>query len=142
MLGAGRQIVDSYVAGGQVKIVFWPITDYGQTSINAAASAYCAGQQDADAYWRFHDLLFEQFQETYAGDRDYFVNTAGAAGADQVAFEACYDGGEAHAIVTNLNQSRLDRGINRRPTFDVNGNLLFGAPPFSTFDQLIQASLP
>jgi protein-disulfide isomerase len=142
VLGAGKQIVDTYVAGGQVKVIFWPITDFGQTSIDAAASAYCVGQQDVNAYWRFHDRLFEQYAETYGGDRDYFVNAAGAAGADQAAFEACYDGGEGHAIVTNLNQIRLDMGINRRPTFDVNGNLLFGAPPFATFDQLIQASLP
>jgi len=142
VLGAGKQIVDRYVAGGQVKIVFWPITDLGQASVDAAASAYCAGQQHVDAYWRLHDLLFEQYRQTYGGGRDYFVNAAVAAGAEQAAFEACYDGGEAHATVTNLNQIRLDRGINRRPTFDVNGNLLFGAPPFATFDQLIQASLP
>lgn len=142
MLGAGRQIVDTYVAGGQVKVVFWPIADYGQTSINAAASAYCAGRQDPDAYWRLHDILFEQFQETYSGDRDYFIQAAVAAGADQTTFAACYDSGEGHTIVTTLDQIRLDKGINRRPTFDVNGNLLFGAPPFETFDQLIQAALP
>lgn len=142
MLGAGKQIVDTYVANGQVKVIFWPITDIGQTSVDAAASAYCVGQQDVGAYWRFHDLLFEQYIQTFRGNRDYFASAAGVVGADQAAFEACYDGGEGHALVTNLNQTRLDMGINRRPTFDVNGSLLFGAPPFATFDQLIQASLP
>lgn len=142
MLGAGRQIVDTYVASGQVKVIFWPITDFGQTSIDAAASAYCVGQQDVDAYWHLHDRLFENFNQTYGGDRSYFVNAAVAVGADQAGFEACYDGGEGHDVVTRLNQVRLDRGISRRPTFDVNGQLLFGTPPFETFDQAIQAALP
>lgn len=142
MLGAEKEIINTYVETGQVKLVFWPITDYGARSVNAATAAHCAGEQNSDAFWAYHDRLFENFGQTYSGDRTYFVETAVGIGLDQAQFEACYDGDDVRATVNRLNNERQTLGIFNRPTFDINGQMIVGAQPFSVFAQAITAALP
>lgn len=140
-MGAEKEIIDTYVTAGQVKIIYWPITDIGPRSVDAAAAAHCVGEQNADLFWAYHDLLFENYGETYRGDRDYFIDQAAAVGADREVFAACFDEGESHAFVRELDQERRDMGILQRPTFDINGQFVYGAPPFETFDAVIQEAL-
>lgn len=136
------EIIETYVSTGQVKVEFSPILDLGPNSLNAAAAAYCAGFQNPVAFWELHDTFFANQGEVYRADRDYFVNAAAAAGADQAAFASCYDGGEAHALVSEHDSARRRANISIRPTIDVNGQLLFGAQPFAAFAQAIEAALP
>ena len=89
MLGAEREIIANHVLNGQVRLVFWPMLDLGPNSANAAAAAFCAGEQDPAAFWAFHDTLFENQADVYGADRDYFVNMAATAGLDGAAFAAC-----------------------------------------------------
>ncbi|GAB4154531.1 MAG: hypothetical protein Fur0021_21170 [Candidatus Promineifilaceae bacterium] len=142
MLGAEKEIVETYVPTGQVKVEFSPILDLGPNSLNAAAAAYCAGFQNPMAFWELHDTFFANQGEVFRADRDYFVNAAAATGVDQAAFASCYDGGEAHALVSEHDNARRRANISIRPTIDVNGQLLFGAQPFAAFAQVIEAALP
>ncbi|MCI0396247.1 MAG: DsbA family protein [Chloroflexi bacterium] len=141
MLGTEPEIVESYVNGGQVRLVFWPVLDHGNASLDSHAAADCIGRQSADAFWQIHDQFFANQNELWQADREYYVNAAVAVGVDQAAFEECYDGGTGHATVTELDSIRRERGIFNRPTFDVNGQLFFGAQPFETFAQFIEAAL-
>ena len=59
---------------------------------------------------------------------------------DQAAFEACYDSGEAHARVNELDAVRRERGIFNRPSFDINGQLLVGSQPFSVYEDYFSAA--
>ena len=142
MLGAEKQIVETYVPTGQVKVEFWPMLDLGPNSLNAAAAAYCAGFQNPMAFWELHDEFFANQGQVFRADRAYFINAAAAVDVDQAAFVACYDGGEAHALVSEHDSARRRANISIRPTIDVNGQLLFGAQPFAAFAQAIQAALP
>ena len=142
MLGAGQEILDTYVAAGQVKIIFWPMTPTGGNSYLAAIAAYCAGQQDALAYWTYHDFLYDHYKELTRADLDYFVDTAVSLNLDEPAFTTCFYSDEAQETITRLDAERMQRGIQHRPTFDVAGNMLFGSQPFAAFDQIIQAALP
>ena len=90
MLGAEQEIIANHVLNAQVRLVFWPMLDLGPNSANAAAAAFCAGEQDPAAFWAFHDTLFENQGDVYGADRDYFVTTAAGLGVDRAAFEACY----------------------------------------------------
>jgi protein-disulfide isomerase len=141
VLGAEKEIIARYVTTGEVKIVHWPITDIGQRAVDAMAAAYCVGEHSVDAYWRYHDLLYENYSDTYRNDRAYLVDKAVSVGADQAAFEACYDAGEAHDLVLQLNQQRKNEGINQRPTYDINGQKTFGVQSFELFDGFIQLAL-
>lgn len=133
MLGTEPEIVANYVESGQVRLVFWPMLDHGQASLNAHAAADCVGRQDATAFWEIHDQFFADQNELWSADRAYFVNAAAGVGVDPATFETCYDSGEAHDTVTALDAIRRERGIFSRPSFDINGQLLVGAQPYSVF---------
>ena len=141
MLGAEKEIIANYVAAGQVRIIFWPMTDLGRTSAEAATAAYCAGEQSPLLFWELYTLLFED-TSTFRADRDYFIQQATAVGADRSAFATCFDAGEQMALVDELDQERRDMGILRRPTFDINGTQLFGSARYETFAEAIEAALP
>jgi protein-disulfide isomerase len=133
VLGTEPQIVQEYVETGKVKVVFWPVLNHGNPSFYSTLASECVGQQDPDLFWQVHEVLFEKQSELWSADRDYYVQTAVAVGADQAAFEACYDGAEAQAKVQELDDLRRERGIYSQPTFDINGTVQGGAPRFEIF---------
>jgi len=141
VLGTEPDVVATYVDSGDVRIVYWPMLDHGNASLNAHAAADCIGRQDVDAFWEVHDRFYANQSELWSADRDYFVNVAVSVGVDQADFETCYDSGEGHATVTSLDSVRRERGIFTRPTFDINGQPLIGSQPFSTFMGVIDALL-
>lgn len=86
----------------------------------------CAGQQSGKLAWDMHGYLFDNQASLWRADRDFYVQAAGAIGADQATFEACYDGEQALQTVLNLDFIRRERGIVGQPFFDVNGTILGG----------------
>jgi len=142
VLGAEQDIIANELAAGQVKLVFWPMLDLGPNSVNAAATAFCAGEQDPAKFWEAHHALYEDQTRLYLARRDYFVETAAGLGLDTAAFEACYDGDEMRALLAQLDAARREAGVSQRPTFDVNGQRLLGAQPYETFAELIASQLP
>jgi hypothetical protein len=72
-------------------------------------------------------------------DRDYYVNTAVAVGADQATFEACYDGEDGLATVMELDAIRRDRAVFSQPIFDINGEIFVGAQPYESFAAVFEA---
>jgi protein-disulfide isomerase len=141
VLGTEPQIIESYVNNGDVRIVYWPMLDHANASLNAHAASDCIGRQDVDAFWEAHDLFYANQGELYGADRDYFVNAAVSLGVDQATFESCYDNGEGHATVTALDSLRREKGIFNRPTFEIENQQLLGSQPFSTFMNFIDAFL-
>ena len=142
MLGTEPEIVANEVEEGLVRLVFWPMLDHGNASLNAHAAADCIGRQDAEAFWTVHDRFFANLSQLWSADRSYFVQAAIDVGVNRETFEACYDSGEGHATVTELDSQRRARGIFNRPTFDINGELLVGAQPYATFEQYFQSLAP
>jgi len=146
VLGAEREIIANEVAAGQVRLVFWPILDLGPNSINAAATAFCAGEQDPTAFWAAHDTLFANQRDVYGADRQYFLDTAAGLGLDAAAFAACYDGEATRTLLDDLNTARRAQGIAQRPTFELvtaeGTQRLIGAQPYDTFATAIAALLP
>ncbi len=141
MLGAEPEIIANYVDQGLVRLVFWPMLDHGNASLNAHAAADCIGRQSADAFWQVHDQFFVDQGELWQANKEYFVNAAVANGVDQVTFEECYDSGTGHATVTELDSIRRNLGVFNRPTFNINDQLLVGSQPFNVFQSYIQAAL-
>lgn len=146
MLGAEQDIIANHVATGNVKMVFWPMLDLGPNSTNAAAAAFCAGEQAPAEFWRMHDYLFENQRSVYLANRAYFVQAAGALGLDGPAFEACYDGDAVREELRQLDDARRAVSVSQRPTFDIVSSVgnqrLLGSQPFETFDEIIRSLLP
>ena len=145
MLGAEQEIIANHVLNGQVRLVFWPILDLGPNSANAAAAAFCAGEQDPAAFWAVHDALFANQRDIYGADRSYFIDLA-AAGLDRAAFEACYDGEAVRDLISTLDEGRRQLSVFQRPSFDLASaagtQRLLGALPYSAFADAFAAQLP
>ena len=141
MLGTEPQIVQEYVNSGKVKLIFWPVLNHNDPSVYATLTAHCVGRQDPDKFWDVHEMLFTNQSDLWRADRDYFVNTAVAAGADRAAFELCYDDPTALEEVLSLDAIRKQRGIAGQPMFDIAGTVYGGAPPYESFAEVLDFAL-
>ena len=141
MQGTEPQLTAEFVATGQVKFVFWPVLNHGDPSLYSTVAAHCAGRQNPALFWPIHDQLFANQSELYGADRDYYIDLAVAYGADQAAFEACYDDGSGLAEVMALDDLRRQRGVFGQPTFDIGGQLLAGLPAYETFQAALNSAL-
>jgi protein-disulfide isomerase len=139
VLGTEPDIIANYVATGRVKLVFWPVLNHGNPSVYATLTAECVGQQSPDLFWVVHKYLFENQNDLWQANRDYYVNTAVAVGADQATFEACYDGEDGLATVMELDAIRRDRAVFSQPIFDINGEIFVGAQPYESFAAVFDA---
>ena len=102
MLGTEPDIVANYVEMGLVKVIFWPVLNHGNPSVYSTLTAECVGQQSVETFWEVHHVLFENQPDLWGANRDYYVQTAVAAGVDQTTFEACYDDPDNLAQVQKL----------------------------------------
>jgi protein-disulfide isomerase len=142
VLGTEDDLVANFVATGQIRMIFWPVINHGQPSVNATLAAHCAGVQDPALFWPMHRRLFEEQNALWRADLDFFVETARAVGADPEAFTACYGSQEALDTLFALDEMRRQRGIFSQPTFDLNGEVLAGAQPYEVFARAIENKLP
>jgi protein-disulfide isomerase len=134
------ELVETYVATGQVLYVFRPVLNHGDRSLRTSEAAACAAEQGR--FWAMHRLLFERQDEVWATDEaglaalmsDYAV----VAGLDPAAFAACVEAGEALALVQALNAEQRERGIRAQPIFEIGDTRLVGSQPFSVFQRLIE----
>ena len=137
MLRVEPEIIRSYVASGEVQLAFHHVLDHGNASALAHRAAECAGAQDAFAFWRLHDLLFERHDQLWQADVAALAALAGETGVDTTAFTACMEDPASADKVTRMDQARRERGIRLRPSFDVNGQLVEGGIPYKAFQQVL-----
>ncbi len=137
MLGTEPQVIEEYVNSGKVKIVFWPVINHGDASLYSTLTSECVGQQNPDLFWDVHQLLFESQSQLFRADRDFYVQTAVAVGADEATFAACYDGPNGINTVLELDTLRREAGIFGQPFFNINGEVYGGAPPFDVLSAIL-----
>ena len=141
MLRVEPEIVQKYVAAGQVQLVCWHVLDHGQ-SAQAHQAAECAGQQSPIAFWQMHDTLFERQGELWNLENATLVAFAGELGLDTASFESCLSDQSVIDKIARMDQERRAAGIRLRPSFDVNGQIIQGAIPYDSFAQLFDRLLP
>ena len=130
-------IEEEYIKTGKVKLVFrdFPLS-FHQNAQKAAEAAECAGEQGK--FWEMHDLLFEQGVEGgTAGCKQYEKQL----GLNTAKFNECLDSGAMASEVRKDTADGAAAGIQGTPGFLINGKLVSGAQPFSSFKQVIDAEL-
>ncbi|TFH33849.1 MAG: DsbA family protein [Anaerolineales bacterium] len=138
------QIIDNYVATGQVYLVFrsFPVLDRpgSSESHDAANASYCAAEQNL--FWEFHDVLFENRIGEGAGSftTPRLLAMANKLGLDPT-FEACLRENKYADQILAESSAAINAGFNSTPSFLINGQPLVGAYPFSEFVTLIEAAL-
>jgi protein-disulfide isomerase len=134
------EILATYVANGSVNLSFRPMLDHGP-SLVAHHAAECAGDQDPFQFWVMHDLLFERQNELWSNTSTVVTSMAAQLGLEADAFAACLADPAVAEKVTRLDQERRDAGVRLRPSFDLNGRMIPGAQPFTTFARLFDEIL-
>lgn len=124
--------------GEQVRFLYldYPLTDIHSQAFLAAEAAHCAGDQGA--YWSYHDALFEQ-QEKLANE--LYAPLAFELGLDVDIFQDCLEEGNHAPQVRQSMLTARDLAFTGTPAFVVNDQVLIGAQPFETFQQIISEEL-
>lgn len=124
--------------GDQVRFVYldYPLADIHSQAFIAAEAAHCAGEQEA--YWLYHDALFEHQEKL---GNDLYAPLAFELGLDVDTFQACLEEGKFAAQVRQSMLTAHDLAFTGTPAFIINGQVLIGAQPSETFQQIIAEEL-
>ncbi len=127
-----------------VRVVFkdFPIDSIHKWARAAAEGAHCLGNQKPEAFWAFHDWIFEHQQEVSETNlRDRLLTFAKQQNLDVPQVSNCID---SHATAQQVSQSAQIGAalqISKTPTLFVNGRMVDGAVPWKTLDQIVQMEL-
>jgi protein-disulfide isomerase len=140
-VSTARQIDQTYVKTGQVKIVSKNLAVHGEQAVKMAEAALCAGDQGR--FWDYHD---SQLEALYTGrltavDPAALKARAADLGLAAAAFAACLDGGKHTQRVQDEGEEASARGVTGTPTFFIDDVKLVGAQPFATFKTAIDNAL-
>lgn len=134
------QILEQYVETGQVRYVFkdFPLTSIHPQAYAAAEAARCAGDQGA--YLEMHDMLFSRQNEWNGRNNttEIFTGYAAELDLDTNTFSSCMETRKYEEAVAADLQEGVGFGVRGTPAFFINGHILSGAQPFSTFQQAIE----
>jgi protein-disulfide isomerase len=130
------RIEAEYTETGKVRFLYRHFVALGPASAGAAEAAECAGEQGK--FWPYHDLLFERAGAFAEGKLKAY---AGELGLEPKAFDACLASGRHQERIVAESSIARSLGASGTPAFLVNGRLLIGAHPFSTFKAILDAAL-
>jgi protein-disulfide isomerase len=138
------QLKSAYIDTGLVRYVVkdFPLSAHAHATA-AAGAARCAGAQGA--YWAMHDLLFERQQEWSPQRAEQIIEAfwayAEELNLDPAIFQECLAADEFGYLVRQDVWDGEQAGVQGTPSFRINGQLIRGAHPFETFQDLIEAEL-
>ena len=126
------QLVATYVARGQVRIVYRHLAFLGPESQWAAEASECAEEQGR--FWEFHDRLFasQAGENRGAFSKANLKRIGEELGLDR-SFAACVDSDRYAQRVRDETKAGQDKGVRATPTLFVQDRKIEGA---ATFEQL------
>lgn len=141
---AFQQLKEEYIDTGKVKYAFrhYPLPIHPNAP-KAAEASECANEQDA--FWTYHDVLFEK-QDSWSSltsteAQNTFVTYAGELGLNTDQFQSCLSSGKYADKVEKDTQAAIDAGVSATPTAYINGQQVVGALPFASFKTIIDEEL-
>jgi protein-disulfide isomerase len=118
------EVIEAFGGTGEVRFEIRNAPFHGEGSRNAAEAAYCAADQNA--FWPMHDSLFLN-QPTVEGtgpevfSKARLNQIATELKLDTATFEQCLSSGTYTAQVAEDLQATQTAGVERTPTFVING---------------------
>jgi protein-disulfide isomerase len=129
-----QPLLDAYE--GQIRFVYRDFPILGPASVEAALASECA--DDQDAYWAYHDRLFEN-QSTLGSST--FIQIAEALELDMAQFTTCVEEKTHQAEVAADYSVAQELGVRGTPGFFINGRFVSGAMPLDFFATIIDEEL-
>lgn len=120
---------------------YWHFAFLGDESFQAAEASECAADQDA--FWEYHDLLFnnQNGENRGAFSTENLKAFAAELDLDTDEFNQCLDSGKYTEAVSSATGAAQSIGVRSTPAFIVNGQPVVGAQEFAFFQQLIEDEL-
>jgi protein-disulfide isomerase len=135
--GEVKNLLQKY--DGKIKVAYrdLPLIEAQDSNqVSAAEASRCAGEQGK--FWAYHDLLFENQNES---SPTVFRDFAKSLGLNVDQFGQCLDTGKFKTQVKADFQEALRLGAVGTPYFFVNGVPISGARPQAEFEAVIEAEL-
>ncbi len=142
---AYKKLKKQYVDTGKLRFVLRDLPlGFHQHAKPAAISAHCAGEQDK--FWEMHDALFDGGGKL---NKDDILGYAKKIGLENVSFKSCLTSGRYNEGIKQDVTDARNASITGTPGFVVgrttdnfvNGTLISGTRPFSTFKKEIDKLL-
>jgi len=133
-------LMENYIETGKASysIRHFPLSIHQDAQI-AGEAAECAGSLGGnDAFFTYVDTMFAN---QGALDAASLKGYAAAQGLDTSAFNECLDSGEFTQKVKDDFDLGAQLGVRGTPSFFINGKILVGAQPFSSFQNVIDGEL-
>jgi protein-disulfide isomerase len=122
---------------GQIKWVFkdYPLEKHEGAEL-AAEAARCAGEQNK--FWEYQEVLYESKEKVTPERLQTYAEQLGLGGGQ---FKQCLDSRKFKGKVEKDIEAAKKAGIDRTPTFLINGRLQVGGPSLENFKQLIDQEI-
>lgn len=122
---------------GRLRWVFkdFPLRRHKEAAL-AAEAARCAGEQGK--FWEYQDVLYGS-QIAFTPER--LEQFAGDLGLNNESFRECVQSGRHKASVENDIAEARRIGVDRTPSFIINGRLATGVPALEDFKRMIEEEL-
>lgn len=135
------QLIQNYVATGQVRFEFRDYAFLGRESIDAAVAASCAEQQGK--FWEYHDILYFNHNGENQGafSESRLREMAQLVGLDMDQWSTCFDDDAVRDAVSASLQEGRNLGVNSTPTFIINGGEPISGGNWEPLRQRIDAAL-
>jgi len=131
------RIKSNYIDKGKVKLVFrdFPLS-FHPNALPAAIAAECVREQGGDeAYWKMHDLTFQNQQELSVVNLKKWAQSIGYD------IGGCIDSNKYESEVQKDSADGSNAGVSGTPAFFINKKLISGACPYDTFEKAINAEI-
>ncbi len=134
-------LIKDYVDTGKVKFAFRHYAFLGQESTWAAEASECANEQGK--FWEYHNYLYnnQKGENQGAFSKDNLKSFAGFLGLNTSQFNSCLEAGKYSKNVTDDLSDGQKAGVTGTPGTFINGQLVVGAQPYSSFKTLIDQEL-
>ncbi len=135
-----ERIVQHY--GPRVRVIWrnypLPFHDHAMGAAEAAMEVFA--QRGADAFWRYHDVLFAHQRALSRADLERYASELG--GIDMSRFRRALDlRTHQPSIERDMHAVRSTGARIGTPSFFIEGRLIQGAQPFETFQRAIDRAL-
>jgi protein-disulfide isomerase len=127
---------------GKVRLVYkhFPLTEHRPGADDVAVAAACAYRQSNDAFWAYHQRLFQEADRLAEG-RPLLIRLARQAGLDVSRFARCVDERQGLFDVARDLAEGEELGIRGTPAFFVNGRPVLGLVRPEYFSYIIEQEL-
>ncbi|MBI1662861.1 MAG: thioredoxin domain-containing protein [Nitrosopumilus sp.] len=139
-------VLKNYVETGKVKMIFKDYNIIGPDSINASHGAHCANDQGF--FWEYHDILYNNWtgeNNGWASSENLLMFAQEIELDVNIWSECMINGDHSQTIVASNDDARILE-LTGTPAFFVIGpdgkiTKLFGAQPYSTFENVFESEL-